>query len=141
MTPKQIIVQIPNQPGQLAKLSELFSLNGLNIRAISAHMFKDEGLVTMVLDDHEKGKMVLTGHGYEVGETRVIAARTPDHPGSMNAVIKPLNEAGVNIERLYVSVTVPDEIPYVIIEVDDYEKALVTLKANYVSLIEGGLKF
>jgi hypothetical protein len=141
MTPRQLILRIPNQPGRLSELSELLGRNGLNIRAISAQIAGEDGQVAMVLDDHEKGKRVLGGHGFPFDETRVIAARTPDHPGSMNAVIKPLNEAGVNILRLYVSVTRPEELPYIIIEVNDYAKALATLKANYVDLIEGRLKF
>lgn len=141
MIPKQIILRIPNQPGQLATVGDLIGRNGINIRAVSINVDGDQGVMTLVLDDHEKGKQLLEGHGYELRETPVIAAYAPDHPGGLTAVIKPLKDAGVNVERLYLSVHRPDELPIIIIEVSDYEKGIAALKANYVNLIEGRLRF
>jgi hypothetical protein len=141
MIPKQIILRIPNQPGQLALVSELIALNGIDIRAISINVDGDQGVMTVVLNDHEKGRQLLEGHGYEVQETPVIAAYAPDHPGGLTAIIKPLKDADVNVERLYLSAYRPDELPIMIIEVSDYAKGVAALKANYVKLIEGPLRF
>jgi hypothetical protein len=71
----------------------------------------------------------------------VIAAYAPDHPGGLNAIIRPLKDAGVNIEKIYLSISRKAESGLIILEVDDPEKGVEALKAAYVDLIEGEFKF
>lgn len=141
MGPKQIVMNLPNEPGQLSTVSELLGLRGINIKAVSISVDGDQGVLSMVLDDHEKGKLVLQGSGYEPTETPIIAAYAPDHPGGLNAVMKPLKESGVNVEKLYLSVARKGEHAMIILEVDKHEEGTEALKANYVEVIEGKFKF
>ena len=134
-------MRLPNESGQLSNVSALLGENGLNIIATTVSIDSDIGVLCMVLDDHEKAVRVLESAGYEVGETPIIAAYAPDHPGGLNAVTKPLKQAGVNVDRLYLSVTRQGEHALIILEVDDYEKATRTLKENFIDLIEGAFRF
>jgi len=141
MRPMQIVLRLPNEPGQFSAVSELLGENGINVKAITISVDAEVGVLCMVVDDHEKSKLILQGHGYEIDETPVIAAYAPDHPGGLNAVVKPFKAVNVNVERLYLSAARKGEHALIIMEVNDYEKGVAALKANYVEVIEGKFKF
>jgi hypothetical protein len=141
MGPKQIVVALPNLPGGLAGVSELLAEAGIDIKALSITSEAPRGSLAMVVNDHAKALLILQAGGYAVSETPVIAAYTPDHPGGLKAVIKPLREAKINIDRLYMSVARKGEHAVLVLEVSDYEKAVAALKAEYVELIEGEFRF
>ncbi len=141
MGPKQIVIHLPNTYGQLSGVSELLGENGINIIAVCANLDGDQRVCCMVLDDHEKAMRTLQAANYQVRETPIIAAYGPDHPGGLNAVIKPLKDAEINVERLYLSVARKNELALIIIEVDKYEAGVEILKSNYVDLIEGPFRF
>jgi len=141
MGPKQLIIRVPNEPGQLVRVSEALSEQGIDVKAASISVDKAVGVLAMVVNDHAKALLVLRAGGWDVSETPVIAAYAPDHPGGLRAVIKPLREAGINIERLYLSVARKGELAMLILEVSDYEQGIAALKANYVELIEGEFRF
>ena len=141
MGPRQIIIDLPNTPGQLSDISELLGENGINIKAVCISPKGDLGELSLVLDDHDRGKLVLEGNGYMVRETPVIAAYGPDHPGGLNAVMRPLKEQGINVDKLYLSAARKGENALIIIEVSDYEKAAAALRANYVEIVIGEFKF
>lgn len=136
MPTQEIIFTMPDRPGQLSVVSDLLGENGLNIKAVIISIENDKAILSMVLDDHERGKLVLQGNGYDVTEKDVIAAYTPDHPGGLGAVMKPLKRRGINVDKLYMSVARKGEKAVVILEVDDYERAVEALKANYVEIAE-----
>jgi len=136
MPTQEIIFTMPDEPGQLSVVSDLLGENGLNIKAVIISIENDKAILSMVLDDHERGKLVLQGNGYDVTEKDVIAAYTPDHPGGLGAVMKPLKRRGINVDKLYMSVARKGEKAVVILEVGDYEKAVDALKANYVEIAD-----
>ena len=141
MGPKQIIVRLPNKPGQLARISELLGENGIDVKAVSISSEGDCGVLALVANDHAKALMILRASDIPAEETQVIASYAPDHPGGLKAVLKPLREAKVNIERLYLSAARKEEYAVLIIQVDDYEKGVNALKDAYVDLIEGEFRF
>jgi len=141
MGPRHLIVSLPNTPGNLSQVSELLGKNGVDIKAVTCNTDSGKGILCIVLDDHDKGKLVLSANGYDVKESPIIAAFAPDHPGGLNAMVCPLSDAGVNIEKLYLSVGRKGEHNLIIIQVDDYDKGVTALKNNYVELIEGKFKF
>ncbi|MBM4461792.1 MAG: amino acid-binding protein [Chloroflexi bacterium] len=130
---KQISVTLENVPGKLLEVSERLGLEGINIRAISVADTTDISTVRFVTDDPTKTVNVLQSQGYYVKETDVIAVEVPDHPGGLQAVLKPLKAANINVLHLY---------PYlgrgesgqaiVILGVDRIEEALKVLERNWV---------
>ena len=130
---KQISISMDNTPGKLISVSQLLGVEGINIRAISVAESADTIIIRFVTDDPEKTANVLKSRGYSVKETEVIAVEVPDHPGGLQAVLKPMRRANVNVLNLY---------PYLgrgksrqailIMDVNKTEKAIEVLKKNWV---------
>lgn len=101
MCVKQISVSLSNEPGQFLAVSENLGAEGINIRAISVADTADVSTVRFVTDDPAKTVMVLKSHDYSIRETEVLAVEVPDHPGGLQAILKPLKSAGINVHYLY----------------------------------------
>ena len=132
---KQISVSLDNMPGILSKVSEILGNEGVNIRAVSVADTADISTVRFVVDDPEKAINILTTNNYSVKETDVLAVETPDHPGGLNAVLKPLKEAGINVHYLYPYLGRVSEQAVVILGVDKTEEAENVLKQNWVHIL------
>jgi hypothetical protein len=132
---KQISVSLDNVPGSLSKVSEILGNEGVNIRAISVADTADISTVRFVVDDPTKAINILKAHGYVVKETEVLAVETPDHPGGLNAVLKPLKEANINVHYLYPYLGRASDQAIVILGVDKTEEAEKVLTQNWVHLL------
>jgi hypothetical protein len=128
----QISVVLKNLPGMLADLSELLGKEGVNIRAVSVADTSEVSTVRLVVDDPAKALNILKGNGYSVYETDVLAVETPDHPGGLNAVVRPLKKASINVLYLYPYLGRVSEQAIVILGVDKIEEAQEILKQNWV---------
>ena len=133
MSVKQISISLENTPGKFLEVSERLGAEGINIRAISVADTSDVSTVRFVADAPEKCLNVLRSHGYSVKETDVIAVEVPDHPGGLQAVLKPLKGAGINVHYLYPFLGRGESgQPIVILGVDRTEEAIKVLKKNWV---------
>ncbi len=135
MVIKQISVSLENTPGALSNVSELLGREGVNIRAISVADTSDISTVRFVVDDPVKAKNILKANGYNPKETDVLAVETPDHPGGLTAVLKPLKAAGINVHYLYPHLGHVSKEAIVILGVDKTEKAQKVLKENWVKTL------
>ncbi len=130
---KQISVSLENVPGKLLAISERLGIEGINIRAISVADTSDISTVRFVTDDAKKTINVLKSHGYSVKETDVIAVEVPDHPGGLQAMLKALKAANINVLYLYPYLGRGESgQPIVIVGVDKTEEAIEVLKRNWV---------
>jgi hypothetical protein len=130
---KQISISLENAPGQFLAVSEYLGAEGINIRAISVADTSDVSTVRFATDNPEKTANVLKSHGYSVKETEVLAVEVPDHPGGLQAVLKPLKTANINVHYLYPYLGRGESgQPIIIVGVDKTEKALEVLKKNWV---------
>jgi hypothetical protein len=133
MSVKQISVSLENIPGMFLKVSEYLGAEGINIRAITVADTSDISTVRFVTDDPKKTVNVLKSHGYSVKETDVIAVEVPDHPGGLQAILKPLNSLGINVLYFYPFLGRGESgQPIVIVGVDRTEEAVALLKKNWV---------
>lgn len=133
MCVKQISVSLENVPGKFLEVSEYLGAEGINIRAISVADTSDISTVRFVPDDPQKTINVLRSHGYSVKETDVIAVEVPDHPGGLQAVLKPLKGANINVLYLYPYLGRGESgEPIIIVGVDRTEEAIKVLKENWV---------
>lgn len=129
---KQISVVLKNTPGMLAEMSEILGKEGINIRAVSVADTSEVSTVRFVVDDPTKAMNILKAHGYTVYETDVLAVETPDHPGGLTAVVRPLKEANINVLYLYPFLGRISEQAIVILGVDKIKEAEKVLKRNWV---------
>ena len=133
MSVKQLSVSLDNVPGKFLAVSECLGTEGINIRAISVADTSDISTVRFVVDDPDKCLRVLKSHGYSVKETDVMAVEVPDHPGGLQAILKPLKSANINVLYLYPYLGRGESgQPIVIVGVNDTEEAVKVLKKNWV---------
>ncbi len=131
----QISIILDNVPGALSHVSEILGREGVNIRAVSVADTSDLSTVRFVVDDPVKALNILKGRGFRTKETDVLAVETPDHPGGMNAVLRPLKEAGINVHYLYPHLGRVGGQAIVILGVDRTEDAQEVLLRNWVQTL------
>ena len=133
MCVKQVSVILENIPGKFQAVSECLGREGINIRAISVADTSDISTVRFVTDNPEKTVNVLKSNGYTIFETDVIAVEIPDHPGALQAVLKPLRDGHVNVHYFYTYLGRGESgQPIVIIGVDKTKEAVEALKKNWI---------
>ena len=129
---KQISIVLDNVPGAMSHVSEILGREGVNIRAISVADTSDISPVRFVVDDPARALNILKTNGFATKETDVLAVETPDHPGGLNAVLKPLKNAGINVHYLYPHLGRIGGQAIVILGVDKPEEAQKALQQNWV---------
>ena len=132
---KQISIVLDNVPGAMSHVSEILGREGVNIRAISVADTSDISTVRFVVDDPVKAVNILKGNGFSTKETDVLAVETPDHPGGLNAVLKPLKAANINVHYLYPHLGRVGGQDVVILGVDRLEEAQKVLQENWVKTL------
>jgi hypothetical protein len=133
MCVKQISVSLSNEPGQFLAISEYLGAEGINIRAISVADTADISTVRFVTDDPDKTVMVLNSHSYSVKVKDVLAVEIPDHPGGLQAILKPLKASGINVHYFYTFLgRSASGQAIVIIGVDRTNDAVDLFKKNWV---------
>ena len=132
-TIKQLSVPLPNKPGMLSKISEIMGHNGINIIGLYVNTRGTEGPLSFVANDPDRALNVLQVAGYEVQEDQILACETPHHPGGLNAILKPLKEAGVNVEYLY-SYLGSGGHTILLLGIDKLQEGITALEKNWIRL-------
>jgi len=135
MPVKQISVSLENVPGKLAEVSDSRGANGINIIALSVADTADISAVRFVANDPEKAANVLKSHGYAIKMSDVLAVETPNHPGGLNAVLRPLKEVSINVKYLYTCLGTGEKT-VLIVGVDKMDEAVQVLKKNWVHMYD-----
>jgi len=93
----QFVVELKNEPGALAILSEALAAHGVDLRAIGGGGIGGSGHIIMTTADDDAARAVLEDGGYTYIEGESILAEVDDRPGGMAALSRQLADAGVNI--------------------------------------------
>jgi hypothetical protein len=135
MPVRQISVSLENVPGKLSEMSNYLGENGINIIALSVADTADISAIRFVANDPEKAINVLKSHGYSTMITDVLAVEAPNHPGGLNAVLKPLKETSINVNYLYTCLGTGEKT-VLIMGVDKMEDAIQILRKNWVHMYD-----
>ena len=135
MTVKQISIFVENKPGKLAELTEYLQQSQIDMRALSIAEAQDFGIVRIIVDDAYKTSCVLKEAGYVASITPVLAVEMPDEPGSLFKILKMLGDGGVNLEYMYAFLTRKNATAYMVLRVENNEKALEVLNKNGIHTI------
>jgi hypothetical protein len=133
-TVKEIDLLLKNEPGQLSMVSEILGANGINIIAFYVSTTDKKGRLRFVSNDPEQAVNMLKTAGYEINEKEVIACETPHHPGGMNAILKPLKAAGINVDYIYPWIGTGD-VTVLIIGAEHLEETINILKENWIRVL------
>jgi len=94
---RQFVVQVTNQPGQMARLAEELAAAGVDLRAIGGGGLGEVGHFIMTTADDDTARKVLQNGGWTFLEGESLLAEVDDRPGGMARLARELADAGVNV--------------------------------------------
>ncbi len=128
MSIKQLTVFVENRQGSLVEITDLFALNGIDMRALSMADTKDFGILRLIVDDTDEAMRILVNSGHLVQTTEVIGVKISDAPGKLSGALRTLAAAGVNVEYLYAFLARTPRHAYVVLRVNDNDHATAALE-------------
>jgi hypothetical protein len=134
---KQISVFSENKPGRLAAIAQALQEEQINILAFSIAEADGFGVVRALVDKPELAYRKLTGLGFNVAFTDVIAVKMQDSPGGLYDIAKILGDAKINIEYSYAYSG--KEAAVLILRVDNIEAAIDVLREKGGELLESSV--
>jgi hypothetical protein len=135
MAVKQISVLLDNVPGMLARLSHILDNEDITYKAVLAASSERQSTVRLVVNDPDRAAAILRSFNFNIEVTPVIAAEVPLHPGGINAILKSLSRADINIHYLYTTINRIGKETIVILGVDKIEEAKEVLERNWIHLV------
>lgn len=133
---QQISVFLENKKGRLAFITKVLAEAGADIRAMSVADTSDFGILRLIVDAPEKAIDALKNEGMAVSLTDVLAIGVEDTPGGLSKATNALWGSGISVEYAYAFISQKDGTAFVILRVDDNDKAVEVLKANDITVIE-----
>ncbi|MBN17611.1 MAG: ACT domain-containing protein [Candidatus Thermoplasmatota archaeon] len=118
-------IELPDEAGQLAKVSREFANRGINIETMCAI----DTNVVIVTDQTVEARMALKALGIDFSTTSLLSQSMPDKPGALAEFSERLAEGGVSITSIYVLSRIQGATELVF-SVDDLDKARVTLNMH-----------
>ena len=132
---KQISIFIPNKKGSLSQLTDILIAHKIDIRAIAVFDTAEFGILRIVVDDPDRAVEILNEEGVVAKVSKVIAVEPEDKPGSLNEIFTILKDADVNIDYIYSFIMRKKEMPYIVLKVDEQEKAVEVLTSKGINVI------
>lgn len=125
---EQLSIVIPNEPGQIAMVSDIMAKHDVNISGV---MFLDtmaQGVVRFVTENAASAQKVLEEAGLFVVLAEIIEVEFENEVGALHILSKALGDAGVNIDYAYGSDNPNPNEMKVAFKMSDTQKALGVLK-------------
>jgi len=132
---KQISIFIPNKKGSLSELTDILVANNIDIRAIAVFDTAEFGILRIVVDDPDKAVEILKAEGIVAKVSKVLAVEPEDKPGSLNEIFTILKDNEINIDYIYSFVMRKNEMPFIVLKVDEQEKAADILAKNGINVV------
>lgn len=120
---KQISIFSENKPGRLEKITKVLADEGVNILAINIASSNGFGVIKFIVDKCELAYQKLKQKGFTVSLNEVLAIEMVDRPGGLFEVAQLLSKKRINIENAYVFILESRKRAFLIVEVDDIERA------------------
>lgn len=98
---RELTIVTENRVGALAEICEAMGNIGVNISSISAHGYKEMGIVRLVTNDETSAKHALEKLGMKVLVGDLMVVKVPDKPGELGKLARKLANSSLNIEGIY----------------------------------------
>lgn len=132
---KQLSVFVENTQGRLADITAKLAEANIDIRALSLADTTDFGILRLIVDKPEEAVLILKESGLTVSLTNVIAIGIDDTPGGFAKAVRVLANSDISIEYLYAFVSRSDNLAYVILRVEDNDKAVKVLTDGGIPVV------
>ena len=121
MFAKQLTVFIENRTGRLCEVLNVLKNNGVNIISMSLADTTEFGLLRLIVNDPSTGKEKLTENGFSSLLSDVSIIKIPHKVGSLQALLRAIDNEGVNIEYMY-GLSIDVDKAYVVLKTSNIEK-------------------
>jgi len=135
MTINQLSIFVENKAGTVAEITKSIAKAGVSIRALSVADTQEFGILRLIVDDVEKAKAALHENECVVSITKVIGVEIPDVAGGLSTVLELMSENNINVEYLYAFITISGKHAYVVLRVEDNDKAAKILTESGIKLV------
>ena len=132
---KQLSIFVENRPGRLSSITKLLEENKIDIRALSIADTRDFGILRLIVNDPDKALEALKASDYSVTLTNVIAIGIEDKPGGLAGAMEILYQNNISVEYMYAFISKSDDTAFVILRVENTDKAANALKENDVRIL------
>lgn len=131
MFAKQLTVFIENRSGRLSEVLNVLKENDINILSLSLADTTEFGLLRLIVDNARLGKEKLSEKGFSSLLSDVSIIKIPHKAGSLQALLKIIDENGVNIEYMY-GLSIESNEAHVVLKASDTGKVDKILTENGV---------
>ena len=131
MFAQQLTVFIENRSGRLSEVLDVLKQTGVSILSMSLADTTEFGLLRLIVDNASLGKEKLTENGFSSLLSDVSIIKIPHKVGSLQELLKTIDENGVNIEYMY-GLSIDSDKAYVVLKASDIQKVDEILTANGV---------
>ena len=121
MFAKQLTVFIENRTGRLAEVLGVLKENNVSILSLSLADTTEFGLLRLIVDNAARGKEKLSENGFSSLLSDVSIITIPHKVGSLQMLLKVIDESGVNIEYMY-GLSIESEEAYVVLKASNTDK-------------------
>lgn len=121
MFAKQLTVFIENRAGRLSEVLNVLKEANVNILSLSLADTTEFGLLRLIVDNAQKGKDMLAAKGFSSLLSNISIIKIPHKVGSLQALLKTIDENGVNIEYMY-GLSIEATEAYIVLKASDAEK-------------------
>ena len=129
MFAKQLTVFIENRTGRLSEVLDVLGENGVNILSMSLADTTEFGLLRLIVDNAALGKDKLNEKGFSALLSDVSIIKIPHKAGSLQKLLRTIDENGVNIEYMY-GLSIASDEAYVVLKASDVERIDKILSEN-----------
>lgn len=134
MLAKQLTVFIENRTGRLCEVLNVLKQNKVNILSLSLADTTEYGLLRLIVDQPALGKEKLSENGFSSLLSQVSIIKIPHKAGSLQELLKAIEEGGVNIEYMY-GLSIEGEEAYVVLKASDAEKIETIFSAYEITTV------
>ena len=134
MFAKQLTVFIENRSGRLSEVLGVLKQNNVNILSLSLADTTEFGLLRLIVDNAALGKEKLTESGFSSLLSNVSIIQIPHKVGSLQKLLKVIDDNGINIEYMY-GLSIESEEAYVVLKASDIAKVDEILTDNGIKTI------
>ena len=134
MFAKQLTVFIENRTGRLSEVLHVLRANDVNILSMSLADTTEYGLLRLIVSDPAKGKEMLTAGGFSSLLSDVAIIKIPHKVGSLQGLLKVIDNEKVNIEYMY-GLSIEGDNAYVVLKASDINKLDAILAENGVETV------
>lgn len=133
---EQISVFLENKAGRMAEVTGTLADAGINIKALSLADTSEFGILRLIVDKTEGAKEALKAKGFTVTRTHVVAVEVKHIAGGLHAILKILEDRGINVEYMYGFPHHGTEA-IMIFRFDRTEQGIEVLRENNIKIFSG----